>query len=407
MGCGSGGEVLVGLVIQKRPANSFQSSKSDSGGTRQVFSFTLRDSTTHWITCNVWGDEQYISNLFESFQIGDIIEICNFQVQPKTDSQDKFNPFTTVQVCVHLSQRSESNIQKHEGPYATRLQSLSNFPVCNPRDFYTIAEVSDEQSELASQQINMLACVKKIGSIQLLKSRNGKDLHKIEVLLIDNSIPNPFLLTIWDKCMCEYASRWQELSTVVFATDLRVTYSEYKKKMVASSTSRSIFICNPETEESVQLFHHAQEVAATQAVTQNDSTTQDGAGLMDDGPLQQMTVEGVRGEVAKRNETGSERCMMIVAITSLDIDSSRSKQFIGHKCSSCNYSVGDASAVSCPNPTCATSANNSFQPIACYDVRIDISDHTGTLEQARLSSRAAEAMFNMKAGDRSEVEVVA
>lgn len=44
---------------------------ADIGSERYTFSFTIRDSPSHFVNVNSWGREEYIRSLSESFRVGD------------------------------------------------------------------------------------------------------------------------------------------------------------------------------------------------------------------------------------------------------------------------------------------------------------------------------------------------
>ena len=53
--------------------------------------------------------------------------------------------------------------------------------------------------------------------------------------------------------------------------------------------------------------------------------------------------------------------------------------------------------MSCFNTRCPTLVSGGlFSLKPAYDIRIDLSDHTGTLEQCRLDNRSVEEMFQLK-----------
>lgn len=43
----------------------------DIGSERYTFSFTIRDSTTHFVNATSWGKEDYIRSLSDSFRVGE------------------------------------------------------------------------------------------------------------------------------------------------------------------------------------------------------------------------------------------------------------------------------------------------------------------------------------------------
>lgn len=63
--------LVVGIIIAKNGPKIF-GTKKKSGELRGVTSFTLRDSETDTINCDVWGSEYYVTTLYERFLVGDV-----------------------------------------------------------------------------------------------------------------------------------------------------------------------------------------------------------------------------------------------------------------------------------------------------------------------------------------------
>lgn len=65
-------------------------------------------------------------------------------------------------MTIHVSKRSNGSILLHQGIYLAQMQKLAHYPVCDSNDFFTLDEVSDENFQMSNQNVNFLACVKKV-----------------------------------------------------------------------------------------------------------------------------------------------------------------------------------------------------------------------------------------------------
>ncbi|MBW01831.1 Meiosis-specific with OB domain-containing protein, partial [Eschrichtius robustus] len=67
----------------------------DIGSERYTFSFTIRDSTTHFVNATSWGKEDYIRSLSDGFRVGECVIIENPLIQRKElEREEKFSPAT-------------------------------------------------------------------------------------------------------------------------------------------------------------------------------------------------------------------------------------------------------------------------------------------------------------------------
>lgn len=203
------------------------------------------------------------------------------------------------------------------------------------------------------------------------------------------------------------AQTWMPKDIILFIADVKVTFDDYKKCMIATCDNKTVITANPDTMEARYLYNYAQSLE-----------------LLDDDPLnnQESSLEGLNLENVKdvysvqqlkqlmaELENTSQQIptfgIVYACLTSFDIDSDV-KQVIASRCVSCNQRVALLSKT-CTNPEClvssspATPGSSTAQQIikTQYEMMVSLSDHTGTLENCRLAENCAETMCGCKAMD--------
>ncbi|XP_077865769.1 meiosis-specific with OB domain-containing protein-like [Saccoglossus kowalevskii] len=382
--------VLVGVVITKQSVRSFPS-KKNIGTENFLMSFTLRDTPTEFINATCWGNERHIRELSNTFKIGDIIEVQNPHVQSKPPGElaDKYGPWTPLGVEINISE-TRSTVVHYSGWDFANFNSIQHIPVKESNDYYTLADVITNGQNLHGQHINLLALVREMGIPKDLVTKTGRQTKRCEIKLLDETCPL-FTLMFWDEENIEYAQTWNVKDTVIFAADVRVSFDDFRKTMIATVDSKTIFTVNPDTREAHSLY--------TYGKTYNfeEENLNEGSSAGKDPELANITdvytIQQVKNKFATKSEfnIAPEYGIIYALISSMNIDAGISTA-VSVKCSQCKFRI-DRATGGCKNRECPASVTGDVTTLMSYDVLLSVSDHTGTYHNCRLSGSVAEMMF--------------
>ncbi|XP_061455177.1 meiosis-specific with OB domain-containing protein isoform X2 [Rhineura floridana] len=378
---------IIGVVIGKTDAKGFPDRKN-IGSERYTFGFTIRDSPSYFINVHSWGREDYIKSLSESFRVGDCVIIENPLVQTKeAEKEEKFNP--TTPSCYKLLLSENHSVVKICSRYEvdTKLLSLLNLPVKDPQDFYSLGDIVANGQSLEGRIINVLAAVKSVSEPKYFTTSDRRKGHRCEVRLYDET-ESSFAMTCWDNESIQLVQSWIPRETVIFASDIRINFDKFRNCMVATVISKSIITTNPDTPEANTLLSFIRESAEML-----DLDDEMGDQFRDSVNVQTIvdvyTVEQLKIK-ALQNEGKSEPFYGVIFafISTLNIDNETSK-IIRNRCSKCHYVVNERTNT-CSFCSSMLPSSDAIPVFASFDLLVDLTDHTGTLQSCFLSDTVAE-----------------
>ncbi|XP_070580166.1 meiosis-specific with OB domain-containing protein-like isoform X2 [Ptychodera flava] len=383
---------LVGIVLTKQSVRSFPS-KKNPGTFTFLFSFTLRDSPSEFINATCWGSENHIVELSRSFKIGDVIEVRNPHVQskPAGENADRFGPWTPVGVELNISE-TRSTVCQYSGWDFANFNAIQHVPVKDNNDYYTLGDILANGQSLHGEHITLLTLVREIGTPRDLVTKTGRKTKRCEVKLMDETCPS-FTLMFWDEENIDFALTWSPRDTVIFASDVRASYDDYRRTMIATVDSKTIFTVNPDTREAHSLYTYGQ------SFNFDDDGMVSGNSLGQDPDLENITdvytVQQLKSKSAVKSEfnPAPEYGILYAFISSFDIDSDI-HNVVSVRCTQCKFRVDRTTGV-CQNGECTASMTGSGETQMMFDVQVNLSDQTGTFQLCKLGGNVAEQMFGL------------
>uniref|UniRef100_A0A8C5WF55 Meiosis-specific with OB domain-containing protein n=1 Tax=Leptobrachium leishanense TaxID=445787 RepID=A0A8C5WF55_9ANUR len=377
---------IMGIVIGKTDVKGFPDRKN-IGSERYTFGFTMRDSPGFFINASSWGREEYIKSLAESFHVGDCVIVENPLVQTKDmEKEEKFNPSTPSYYRLLISEiHSLVKIcAKYEVDNA--LLSLLHLPTKDPQDFYSLGDIVANGQSLNGKVINILAAVRAVGEIKNFITSDKRRGQRCEVRLCDDLVAS-FAMICWDKESIQMAQSWIPQETVIFASDIRINYDAFRNAMVATAVSKTIFTPNPDTSEGRALLSYARDCVEMGIFNEeNEDFTKESMNLESIQDI--YTVQQIKARVSRGlGNTDPLYGIVFAYISTLNIDCDTTR-LIRNRCSRCRSLVGD-SAVGCTYPDCNEVSSDPKTVVSSLDLKVDITDHTGTLS-CNLSGNIAE-----------------
>nr|KAF6490212.1 meiosis specific with OB-fold [Molossus molossus] len=256
---------IIGIVIGKTDVKGFPDRKN-IGSERYTFSFTIRDSPTHFINATSWGNKDYIRSLSDSFRVGECVIIENPLIQRKElEREEKFSPTTPSDCKLLLSE--DHSIVKVCSSYEvdTKLLSLIHVPVKESQDYYSLGDIVANGHSLDGRIINVLAAVRSVGEPKYFTTSDRRKGQRCEVKLYDE-MESSFAMICWDNESILLAQSWMPRETVIFASDVRINFDKFRDCMTATVISKTIITTNPETPEANILLNFIRENKETNSL---------------------------------------------------------------------------------------------------------------------------------------------
>uniref|UniRef100_A0AAQ5XNP9 MEIOB-like N-terminal domain-containing protein n=1 Tax=Amphiprion ocellaris TaxID=80972 RepID=A0AAQ5XNP9_AMPOC len=354
---------VVGIIIGKTDVKSFPDRKNASVD-RFTFGFTIKDSPDFFINVTAWGNDRYITGLTNSFSIGDCVTIENALISTKDPEKgDRFSPATPSHYRLLVTEAHSLVSLCADMDTTDRLLPLIHLPVKDSTDFYPLGDIVANGQKLDGSVINILAAVKLIGETKQFTTSDGRKGQRLEVKLFDDSVSS-FPLVCWDREAIQLMQTLIPKETLLFIADAKISFDSFRSSMVATVNSRSIITVNPDTKEASLLFSYAKEVSESGALDQDETP--------EDVPVESITDVYTVRQLKQKAQENPEVFFGITFsfISKLDLDSSVSK---------------------CFNLVCfLLCLNQVFSTTTGFDLLVDLSDHTGTLQACYLRSPVAE-----------------
>ncbi|XP_007980079.1 meiosis-specific with OB domain-containing protein isoform X3 [Chlorocebus sabaeus] len=375
---------IIGVVIGKTDVKGFPDRKN-IGSERYTFSFTIRDSPAHFVNAASWGNEGYIKSLSDSFRVGDCVIIENPLIQRKEiEREEKFSPATPSNCKLLLSENHSTVKVCSSYEVDTKLLSLIHLPVKESHDYYSLGDIVANGHSLNGRIINVLAAVKSVGEPKYFTTSDRRKGQRCEVRLYDET-ESSFAMTCWDNESILLAQSWMPRETVIFVSDVRISFDKFRNCMTATVISKTIITTNPETPEANILLNFIRENKTNVLDDEIESYFKESINLSTIVDI--YTVEQLKGKALKNEGKADPSYGILYAyISTLNIDDETTK-VVRNRCSTCGYIVNEASNM------CTICNKNSldFKSVfLSFDMLIDLTDHTGTLHSCSLTGSVAE-----------------
>nr|XP_060504036.1 meiosis-specific with OB domain-containing protein isoform X1 [Panthera onca] len=376
---------IIGIVIGKTDVKGFPDRKN-VGSERYTFSFTIRDSPAHFVNAASWGSEGYIRSLSDSFRIGECVIIENPLIQRKeSEREEKFSPATPGNCKLLLSENHSTVKVCSSYEVDTKLLALIYLPIKESRDYYSLGDIVANGHSLDGKIINVLAAVRSVGEPKCFTTSDRRKGQRCEVKLYDET-ESSFTMICWDNESILVAQSWMPRETVIFASDVRISFDKFRNCMTATVISKTIITTNPDTPEANILLNFIRENKETNPLDgEIDSYLKDSINLnaiVDVYTVEQLKVKALKNEGKADPFYG----ILYAHISTLNIDGATTT-VVRCQCSGCGYVMKEASG---PCTACHRDSLELKSAFRSFHLLIDVTDHTGTLHACSLTGGVAE-----------------
>ncbi|XP_054288214.1 meiosis-specific with OB domain-containing protein [Macrosteles quadrilineatus] len=388
---GSNEFFLVAIIIAKQSPRTI-SMKSD-GSSRSVWNFTLRDSPAHYINVSFWGSPEFMENMARTFHIGDIVDIVKAKATYARDQDANFMPNVTSPLVLRMSE-GISEMCLHTEQDCAELVRLLRLPTRPIEARVTLADIHHNSQALQGKYVNLLVVVSSVGAVRQINTKRERQIECREVEMMDNSCATCLTLQIWDSEVIYQADNWKRRETVLFIADVKLDWNNYRKRICAAVTGRTVITENPDCPEAIQQRNHAR-TAPTVAVAILDHLATNFADPASISTV--MSCNTVYSKAVSGEFGDSFTALVYAAVIEFDLDGIY--PLTATKCLQCQQLVDDSVGL-CMNSECPVSSGLE-RPVTerIFDLRVSLADHTGSLDKCRMSSSAAAHMLNCTPDD--------
>ncbi|KAJ1523014.1 hypothetical protein ONE63_002149 [Megalurothrips usitatus] len=386
--------LLIGIIIGSQNSRTVTIRKDLS--LRGVWNFTFRDSEADFVNVTVWGTPAYIDSCTDKFHVGDVVSITNAKIAFRVTggSEDTFRPEVSSPFQLTLTEGS-SEMQHHDLPDAPSFMHLLHIPTRQSLDTVPVRDINSNGNVMQGNFVNLLVAVQNVQRVRQIKMQDGRQVECREVTVFDCT-GSGLSLQLWEKELIYQASQWKSRETILYAVDIRMKWNNFRNSCIPTVTSKTIITVDPQVPdaECLRVYAHAAPLQATAIIDYLASN------IVDAGTIRNvLSVRAVLSRAwADLNKTMSDdeqqfTALIYAAVTHLDL---HHENVVVTKCTSCNKMVSGGN--SCVNPECAVEQGSEmFVPLRVFNIRINLSDHTGTLKNCRLTADAAELVLGCTA----------
>ncbi|XP_021707220.1 protein hold'em [Aedes aegypti] len=382
--------LITGVIIAKSEPKFFESTPGKRSGSeystgRGVLTVTIRDSDRDTINCTVWGSQVMIESYDGLFHIGDVVNVTNPKVLPSSqDKSEQFNPRSSSPFSLSIGEGGDSGIRLYEGTALDQFRKLVTVAPVLSSDTYPLADIASGGHSISGQNVNVLVVVRAIRpSKQIVIAKTGKLKNLREVIVMDAS-HGGMSMKFWNSEYVQRIDKWIPMTTVLLIMDVRIEYNQYHKSVCLGMSGKTIITEDPAVEEADQLLLHVMKAPLSES---DFAQSLSAAGTVDPMNITTvMTVQQIldRAEGDLKGEEDQFTALCYAVVSRFDLDGC--SKIISRKCLTCK-SLLRMTDPKCPREECSPNPYNIHK---YFDIPVDITDHTGTLNNCRLVSQAAE-----------------
>ncbi|KAF5308797.1 hypothetical protein FQR65_LT06030 [Abscondita terminalis] len=317
----------------------------------------------------------------------DLMNIISPQIEVRklNDSSEQFRPMVTSPYTLILNDVTTTRMLKHEGSWSPYL-NLLNYTTKPIAGAVTIADIHNLKNKKIDG-VDICGIIRMIGKVRSVTTRIG--VRQVREITILDQTSAALRVSFWDSDIIARAGKWKNLFTVIFVTDVRCEWSDFSSSMVATFTSRSILTEDPISIESENLRDYVKKMKLSPLMDHSTLSAQDVLAIQNVMNIQQVLdkASAISSSSTVSFEEQQFTGLLYAVVTQLDLDGT--SRLFNQKCSRCNSSL-DYETNLCPNTECAVSDPNDNEIITSFDLRLMLSDQTGSITNCRLSGTTAE-----------------
>lgn len=379
---------VMGVIIAKDECRQITS--KFNGNEKGVMRFTLRDSKRHFINCNVWGTEQFVKAYDTAFKHGDVVVVNKPRVVQKDSDVNRYNPQTTSPFQLTVNE-GHSYIYRESIDNQPHLASLISETIKSTSLALYLSDVCGDgvQCETEAKYVDLLVAIRAVKT-RTARTKYGEKTIR-EIHLMDTSMAM-IKMTLWNRNDCERADKWQPLKTILHMVDVRCEYSAYDHMMALQMARATILIENPkQSTRAKALRDYIANIPIEVEAEWSTETAFEGETNDLDTITEVMSVQKIKDLTINANREFT--AVLYAVITELDLDPTRSRRPVLRSCLHCNKYMPSKSEY-CSNVVCVQKSVPGKNYVDKLDIRMNLSDHSGTLNNCHMYDKYAADFLN-------------
>ncbi|KAL1491662.1 hypothetical protein ABEB36_012224 [Hypothenemus hampei] len=385
--------LIIAIIIGKQRPKIIQLQGGQNGfpsDNRAVWNFTVRDSVKQYINVTLWGNPEQVFQANDKFSTGDVVELINPQVNLRRidDASEKFSPMVTSPYKLILSDKSDLIMHPHNEPY----KYLLHYPTKPSVRFVPIQNIYTRGESI--EFVDILGAVRGINETRTVSTWRNETLQVREIEIFDHTAPS-LKITLWEPDIINRSNFWKPRETLLFFTDLKIDWSNFGHTYIAKTTGRTIVTENPIGKEAQELLEYAQNAPVeTFQIVEQMITSFSKSNTADEILSIQQVHDRINNCLAmKRTRNNSFSFILYAFVTEMDLDGLQRTLLV--KCGHCNTII---KGNKCEMPECKVIYENEpVESKITFDIKVALSDHTGTLVNCKLCGNAAELALGCSA----------
>ncbi|XP_076647537.1 meiosis specific with OB domains hold'em [Halictus rubicundus] len=394
---GAQNALVIGIIINSFNMKTIDATRSRfNHGERGVWTFTLRDSEEYTINVTVWGSVQFVRKLSSEFHVGSVVEVINPKVQERRpeDRNELFVPSVSSRCSLTVNE-GNALVQAHDAPTRSRYEPLLMYPIKSLTSTRTLKNIFDNLEALRDQYVDVLIVVTFVSNIRNIITRDGRSIRFRNFEAADGSSDEVASLVLWENEWIDRAAFWEPKKTVLFLTEARIGYDNFKKKTVLSIVRKTLITENPDAPQTTTIRN---------SLRCYDPDVMSGNTFASPNPdtiSTVMTIQEISNRLNKAPKAGDRLQFAVILkayVMDINVDS-RNPEIISSRCALCKKIVLDQND-SCMNLECP-SGNGTRVPmnVMSLNLKVNLKDDTGYLIGCKLSGDVAERVLGCTAAE--------
>ncbi|XP_078047143.1 meiosis specific with OB domains hold'em [Augochlora pura] len=392
---GAQNALIIGIIINSSNMKTIDVSRSRFNcGERGVWTFTLRDSEDDTINVTVWGSVLFVRKLSSNFHIGSVVEVINPKVKERLpeDKNELFVPSVSSRYSLTVNE-GNSLVQAHDAPTCPQYEALLTHPIKSLTLTQTLRSIFDNLEALRDNYVNVLVVVTFVSDIRNIITRDGRSMRFRNFEAADATTDQVASLVLWENDWIDRAAFWLPRHTVLFLTDARVAYDNFKKTIILSIARKTIIVENPNLPQTTTIRNSLQ-YCEPDVISGNTFASPN-----PDTISTVMTIQEISNKLNKNCKPGMRLQFAVILkafVMDINVDST-SPTIITRKCALCKKIIIDDND-SCMDLECP-SGNGTRVPmnIISLNLKVNLKDDTGYLIGCKLSGDVAERVLGCTA----------
>ncbi|XP_050308048.1 meiosis-specific with OB domain-containing protein isoform X2 [Anthonomus grandis grandis] len=323
------------------------------------------------------------------------VEVINphIELRQSNDRSELFQPMVTSPYKLTLSEKSAITLHPNPDPY----QSLLHVPTKPTAMYVPLHDIHTRGASI--EYADVLGALKGLKEIRSIKCKNSDVMMQVRQIEVFDHTSLNLKVTLWEPDIINRSNFWTPKSTVLFMTDLKISWSQFDNAFVGNTSGRTVVTVDPATREGKELYEFAQSTTVeTYDIVEQLVAAMPSSTAVDEILNIRQLYERVN-TCCENIQSANTSFIAVIFGTVTELDLDGLSDTLSVKCGHCKMRL---KGFKCENAECPVVFDNvSVEPEITFDIKVSITDHSGTLANCRLRGNVAEQALECSAKDFS------